>query len=269
MKANKKAIFFDVDGTLIEGTNPKFRYMTAKVQAAIHQLQAAGHYVFICSGRSLSFLDEKIRNFGFDGYVLLNGAVVFFHDELIYHDDLDKDFVMNLCDICDSHDMQYSLHGAYESYVKKDFKYLIERLAKYGIYERQLCLQYDLHDIDVYKLEIDSINYNDRQYVIDALTDDMTYIEDPNHNYCHIEVYSKKNSKATGILQVLERLNIDIKDSFAFGDGDNDIEMLSTVGLGMAMANGSIKARNAAKTVVPSVLEDGVAFGIEKYILHK
>ena len=37
----------------------------------------------------------------------------------------------------------------------------------------------------------------------------------------------------------------------------------------MAMANGSVKARNSAKIVVPSVFEDGVAYGIENYILDK
>ena len=37
----------------------------------------------------------------------------------------------------------------------------------------------------------------------------------------------------------------------------------------MAMANGSVKARNSAKIVVPSVFEDGVAYGIERYILSK
>ena len=79
-----KAVFFDVDGTLIEGTHPDYRYMRENVQKAIRKLQEQGHYVFIASGRSLAFLDEKIRNFGFDGYVLLNGSVIFFHDKIIY-----------------------------------------------------------------------------------------------------------------------------------------------------------------------------------------
>ena len=73
-----KAVFFDVDGTLIEGTHPDYRYMSEKVQSVIRKLQEQGHYVFIASGRLWAFLDEKIRNFGFDGYVLLNGSVIFF-----------------------------------------------------------------------------------------------------------------------------------------------------------------------------------------------
>ena len=114
-----KAVFFDVDGTLIEGTHPDYRYMRENVQKAIRKLQEQGHYVFIASGRSLAFLDEKIRNFGFDGYVLLNGSVIFFHDKIIYRAPLEKFFVEKITSICDEHDMQYSLQGDFHTYVDK------------------------------------------------------------------------------------------------------------------------------------------------------
>ena len=264
-----KAVFFDVDGTLIEGTHPDYRYIRPKVSKAIRKLQEQGHYVFIASGRSYAFLDEKIRNFGFDGFVLLNGAVIYFHDKIIYRAPLDKKFVHNLCDVCKSHAMEYTLQGEKDAYVDKNFTYLIDRLNQYGIFKQQLQLEYNLDDIVVYKMEIDSPHHEDRKYIINNLPENMTFVEDMNHNYCHIEVYAKNNSKATGALKVLELLNIDKKDSFFFGDGDNDVEILSEIGLGMAMANGSVKARNAAKIVVPSVFEDGVAYGIERYILGK
>ena len=264
-----KAVFFDVDGTLIEGTHPDYRYIRPKVSEAIRKLQEQGHYVFIASGRSYAFLDEKIRNFGFNGFVLLNGAVIYFHDKIIYRAPLNKKFVHNLCDVCKSHAMEYTLQGEKDAYVDKNFTYLIDRLNQYGIFKQQLQLEYNLNDIEVYKMEIDSPRHEDRKYIINNLPENMTFVEDMNHNYCHLEVYAKENSKATGALKVLELLNIDIKDSYAFGDGDNDIEILSTVGMGMAMANGSVKARNSAKIVVPSVFEDGVAYGIENYILDK
>lgn len=50
---------FDIDGTLIEGTHPDYRYIRPKVAEAIRKLQSQGHYVFIASGRSYAFLDEK------------------------------------------------------------------------------------------------------------------------------------------------------------------------------------------------------------------
>lgn len=262
-----KAVFFDIDGTLIEGNKPEYRYMSEKVQRAIRKLQEQGHYVFIASGRSWAFLDEKIRNFGFDGYVLLNGAVIIFHDEIIYRAPLSVASVRELCKICDAHGIEYSLQGDLHTYVNADFSYLIDRLAQYGIYKDSLNLEYDIDDLTVYKLELDSPRHSDREYIIHDLPAELTYVEDKSQDYSHIEVYAKDISKATGALQVLKRLQIDVADSYAFGDGDNDIEILSTVGFGMAMANGSEKAKQSAKVVVPSIFDDGVAYGIEEYIL--
>ena len=82
-----------------------------------------------------------------------------------------------------------------------------------------------------------------------------------------LELYSKKNTKATGILTALKHLGIPVEQSYAFGDGKNDIEMLSTVGCGIAMGNASDEVKSYAHQVTDSVLEDGVATGIEKYIL--
>jgi len=81
------------------------------------------------------------------------------------------------------------------------------------------------------------------------------------------ELYSKTNSKASGILKVLEFLEIPLENSYAFGDGKNDIEMLSTVGLGIAMGNADDHVKSYAKRVTDTVQNDGVALGIEKYIL--
>lgn len=49
----------------------------------------------------------------------------------------------------------------------------------------------------------------------------------------------------------------------AFGDSFNDLEMLSTVGFGVAMGNGEEAAKVAAQFVCPSVDEDGVLRGLQ------
>lgn len=50
----------------------------------------------------------------------------------------------------------------------------------------------------------------------------------------------------------------------AFGDSFNDLEMLSTVGFGVAMGNGEDAAKSAAQFVYPSVDEDGVLRGLQE-----
>lgn len=56
-------------------------------------------------------------------------------------------------------------------------------------------------------------------------------------------------------------------DVLALGDGENDVEMLSLVGLGVAMGNAGSKARAVSQDVMSTNDEDGVAQAIEKYVL--
>jgi hydroxymethylpyrimidine pyrophosphatase-like HAD family hydrolase len=53
----------------------------------------------------------------------------------------------------------------------------------------------------------------------------------------------------------------------AIGDGDNDIEMLSMVGWGVAMANATERTKAVADAVTSSNNEDGVAKAIQNFIL--
>ena len=67
--------------------------------------------------------------------------------------------------------------------------------------------------------------------------------------------------------KVLKHLNIDVKNSYAFGDGYNDKEMIQTVGTGFVMGTAKDDLKQFADHIVPSVHDDGVAVGIEKFIL--
>ena len=66
-------------------------------------------------------------------------------------------------------------------------------------------------------------------------------------------------SKARGIQKLIEHIQMSMEEVIAFGDGLNDVEMLSTVGLGVAMGNGHEKAKAAASFVAEHVDEDGLA----------
>ena len=76
----------------------------------------------------------------------------------------------------------------------------------------------------------------------------------------------KKITKASGLLKTLEYLNIPIENSYAFGDGKNDIEMLLTVGCGIAMGNANDEVKNHSNKITDTVQNDGVAKGIEQYV---
>lgn len=262
----KKAVFFDIDGTLIDCLDG-LTDISPAVKKSIRKLQKDGHYVFIASGRPYAFLSEELLNFGFDGFVLANGAHVQIGDEIIYKESIDKNFIKEIICNFEKFNIQYILQGEKYSYLKNNFKELYSFYDIFSISRKYLKDDYNIEDIDTYKIEMLCKDDKGVDYCLSLLDENNDY------DYMHhiennaFELYSKRNSKATGILKALEHLNIPVENSYAFGDGKNDIEMLSTVGCGIAMGNASPEVKIYAKEITDTVHNDGIAIGIKAFIL--
>lgn len=72
-------------------------------------------------------------------------------------------------------------------------------------------------------------------------------------------------SKASGLEHVVDQLGLTAADVLAIGDGNNDKEMLAWAGLGVAMGQGSDRAKAAADQVTASVAEHGAAIELNKW----
>lgn len=82
-----------------------------------------------------------------------------------------------------------------------------------------------------------------------------------------VEILPPGASKGAGVAWLLQRLGVDPGACMAMGDGENDVEMLRLVGLGVAMGNAVEAASAAADAHTAPNDEDGVARAIEKYVL--
>lgn len=82
-----------------------------------------------------------------------------------------------------------------------------------------------------------------------------------------VELVPKGIDKARSLARLLARLNRSAADLIAFGDGYNDLSMLRYAGMGVAMANAAPEVRAEADFVTASNEEDGVALGIERFVL--
>jgi Cof subfamily protein (haloacid dehalogenase superfamily) len=260
----KRAIFFDIDGTLIDCLNG-ITDITPRVKKAIRKLQANGDYVFIATGRPYAFLSESILNFGFDGFVLTNGAQVKINDKLIYKDPIDQNFIKKIVNNFENRGIQYILQGETYSYMKKKCKEFYSYFDKFNISRTYFQDKYSIEDIDTYKIEMLCEDEKSVNYCLSLANEHYDYMH--NEEEKSFELYSKRNTKATGILTALNHLDIPIENSYAFGDGKNDIEMLSTVGCGIAMGNASSEVKNYAKKVTDTVHNDGIALEIETFML--
>lgn len=262
----RKAVFFDIDGTLVDCTRG-INDLSDKVKEAIRKLQAEGNYAFIASGRPYAFISQELLDFGFDGFILTNGAEIIMDDKVIYKSTLDKEFIKHLTEELDSRNIEYILEGERYSYIKQEHKKMRDFYKSIEISDKYFSADFDLDNLPVLKVETFCSDKSVEEACIDILN------RNPGYSYFHsvdaatFEICHEENTKAAAILELLNHLNIPIENSFAFGDGTNDIEMLSEVGCGIAMGNASDYVKGFADKITDTIYEDGVAKGIEEYIL--
>ena len=114
----RKAVFFDIDGTILDAVGGIHK-LTPRVRAALKNLQSAGHLIFIATGRPFAFMQEEILNFGFDGLVMNNGAVATVGGEVIFRHDLPKEDVKKIRDIAVADNVEYIFESYPYTYCKK------------------------------------------------------------------------------------------------------------------------------------------------------
>lgn len=82
----------------------------------------------------------------------------------------------------------------------------------------------------------------------------------------YLEVIPKQINKGQGILDICKVLKIEPSEVISFGDAQNDIPMLQTAGMGVAMGNAAEDVKAAADLVTLSNNEDGIAAALEKLL---
>lgn len=85
----------------------------------------------------------------------------------------------------------------------------------------------------------------------------------------NIEVMNRGVSKGDAVRRLADYYGFSMDDVICMGDSENDISMIETAGLGIAMENGTEIAKRYAKFITLSNEDDGVAYAVEKFILNK
>ncbi len=252
---SRKIIFFDIDGTIF---CTQIGRVTDKVRECIAQARSRGHLCFIASGRPYSFIAQNIKEIGFDGYVLANGAHIKYQGKDLGMEYLDCQDVRDICRRFSQKNIQYILSTAGFSYIDRKFTGLLDFYRKCNIDFENFMYDFDEEEIfrNTLKVEAWADTQEGVDYAAGCCTKFASEIHEPRQA---MEIYSRTVSKATGIQKVLEMFDIPRENSFCFGDGPNDVEMFETVGHGFAMGNGVDAVKAAAQEICPDVEQNGVA----------
>ncbi len=250
-----KIIFFDIDDTLyIKEQNA----IAPRTTQALKSLKDQGIIPAIATGRGICVfplpIQQLICDVGIELFVTINGQYNEFCGQKLI------DFPLSIKNLEQTTAQLKRLNLAY-AYMTKDEIVAINSTPLMTKALGSLNIPYRVAE----HFEFDTPVYQMLAFFAEngvdlPLSPDLKTVRW--HTYA-TDILDKQGSKARGIKAVLDKLGLDFGDAVAFGDGLNDIEMLQTVGFGVAMGNAYPATKLAADFVCPRHDEDGIYWGLK------
>ncbi|MBB3125378.1 Cof subfamily protein (haloacid dehalogenase superfamily) [Paenibacillus rhizosphaerae] len=251
-------VFFDVDGTLYSEVDRKIPDSTKE---AIQRLHERGIKVVVATGRPHSLCEELIALYGIDTIISSNGALVKNQNQVIHKSVISQKTVRELSSFAE-------LHGHGISYFTDSITMngigVDEKRIKNALIETLGLVDYPIK-ISKFPNEIYCVClYADESEAMKFI-DSFPHLQFVRfHGYVMNVLESQTVSKSEAIKKVLDYYNIDVRNSIAFGDGGNDLDMLELVGLGIAMGNGDERLKQKADFVTKKASEGGIHYALTK-----
>lgn len=251
----KKLFVFDVDGTLLTSD---IRILQS-TKEALKLVQAQGHEILLASARPPMGIEPLLLELGTSSlYISLNGALIVDNNEILFEERIPSEGVNTVLNLARSYNLSINFYSGE--------RWLIEDENPYSAAEAKVVgFQPELGDLEaiakVHKIlvigpEPDVKRFQKELQAMSSLVNASISLP----NYC--EIVSSKVSKATALKQVCYSLGIELKDTVAFGDGENDLEMLKLAGKSVAMGNSHPALLAQADYITSSNDQDGIMVGV-------
>ncbi len=272
---DRKLIFLDIDGTLTEGGS---NTPPVSAQRAVKEAREKGHLVYICTGRNYAML-RPLLAYGFDGVVGSAGGYILCRDQVIYDCPMTRGQQDRALEVLRKNGVFCTVEGRDGSYTDDGFKkFLAKKARKDGNSELLRWREHIEESLNIRPMEeydgepiykIVLMCESERQLAEprEALQEEFHFcIQDADgRGIINGELINRAFDKGRGIERVCRHLGVDVKDTIAFGDSMNDVEMIKTAGLGICMENGSETLKKLADEICPAVAEDGLRKAFEKH----
>lgn len=262
---NKKMVFFDIDGTLIE-VNKGIYKILPEVEKAMDRLKENGHDVFLATGRCQCFIVDGVSYYPFSGAVTCNGSRVDYHNVCVFKSVIPAEAILATMKVCSRYNMNYYFEASDRIYVKDNADpFHIEFAHKWGMKLATCEDHFDPSKIETYVGMIYCHNLDEIPAMKEALSH---YFLIQRHRSAHsFDLTLRGTSKALGIQELVKRLHRSMADTIAFGDGRNDLEMISNAGIGIAMGNAVPELKDVANYVTDDIDKHGIINALKHFSL--
>ncbi len=246
-----KAIFFDVDGTLISHKTSSIPLSTIK---ALKILKEKGILIFLATGRhQLELKDLPVGNIDFDGYVTLNGQYCYNGEKVIHTMPIPKSNLENVVN-------EMNIDPFPCEFVEADRIYI--NYVNEIVETAQNAINTPIPEIGSLEKGVNNevllvlpFGMENKQERLKQLLPDCKMTQWHEHAF---DIINALGGKEKGIEKVLDYYHINKSEVMAFGDGDNDVSMFEYVGLSVCLGNGSKAALAAADYVSDDIDDDGI-----------
>ena len=252
----RKAVFFDVDGTLYK----EGRGVPESTREGIRKLRENGHLAFINSGRTASFIGGEVDRIEFDGILAGCGTYIEYQGKVLEHKTLSKELQDKVLDLLHKCRIDAIVEGRYHNYFDVPEKIWVKEFREFAEKYPFPCGTWEDEDIDFDKFFMYASENSDFDSFYEALKEDFDFIDREQGFY---EVLPKGCSKANSVRYMVEYLGMSMEDTVSFGDSNNDLPMLECTNISVGMGNGSKGVLDKVTFVTKRVEEDGIQYAME------
>lgn len=272
-----KAIFFDIDGTLITREGK----VLDTTKEAIKLAKKKGIICGIATGRGPTKIVKEILDLNLDVFVTYNGQLIYTENETIYANAFSKKTLNELVSFCSTNKRQIlfgsetKLDGSKimnlgrKSWLTKIVHFIPKTLSSYLLALRQRWFtpkkSYSYQDLAILKEPIFQCILLSPEKETDALKKQFQDCHFTRSNPYTVDIIPSGGSKLNGLKQITDYYEFSLDQIMVFGDSWNDLEMLAGAGIGVAMGNGSQEAKRTADFVTKTNESDGIDYALRHF----
>jgi Cof subfamily protein (haloacid dehalogenase superfamily) len=250
-----KAIFFDIDGTLVSFETHR---MPDTTREALRRLKERGVLTFVATGRHIS----EIRNLGDwtpDGYITLNGGVGTMEGKTLFSNPIDPCDIDAITEKMAIEQLTPFIFVEQEGMITdRPNAKINEMLAFVGLSQPRLVSLDKVRQKEIFQLM--GFFGPERDAEMMQL---LPHCHATRWSDVFTDIVPVGVDKWVGISKFIELLGITPAETMVFGDGGNDIEMLRGAGIGVAMGNAEESVKREADYVTDTVNRDGVVKALD------
>jgi Cof subfamily protein (haloacid dehalogenase superfamily) len=262
----------DLDGTLV---NDDHNTVSAENAAALNTMRQNGTRIAIATGRTHSISANVLAQIPCDYAVLSNGAAIIdlASGARIHQDTIPHDQAMRVFSLLEKNESVFSFFCDGNVYMEERRREIFCDAIGNKLFSGRLLtgmtfvphLPAAIAGRDIEKIDINCLSAAERAALARKLqeTGDFTFSNSFGKN---IEMNAAGVTKGKALRRLCETLNIPAAAVMAFGDSDNDTDMLRWAGYSFAMENAAADIKAAAKYRAPPNTQSGVAKAIEAHL---